>query len=99
MPRTISQRENFITNPYDIANIFNNYFSSVADTAKESIKYAHEHFSDFLNNQCKNSIFTHPTDSEEIANIISTLNMNNSSSPNSVPYKILNLLKTIFQNN
>ena len=93
MPRTTSQGENLITNPYDIANIFNNYFSSVADTAKENIKYSHKHFSDFLNNQCNNSIFIQPTDSDEIANIISTLNMNKSSGPNSIPYKILNLLK------
>ena len=93
VPRTISQGENLITNPYDIANIFNNYFSSVADTAKENIKYSHKHFSDFLNNQCNNSIFIQPTDSDEIANIISTLNMNKSSGPNSIPYKILNQLK------
>ena len=46
MPRTISQGENVITNPYDIANIPNNYFSSVSDTVKESIKYYHKHFSD-----------------------------------------------------
>ena len=39
-----------ITNPYDIPNIFNNCFSSVADTAKENIKYSHKHFSDYLNN-------------------------------------------------
>ena len=93
MPRTISQGENLITNPYDIANIFNNYFSSVADTAKENIKYSHEHFSDYLNNQSKNSIFIQPNDSQEIANVISTLNMNKSIGPNSIPYKILNLLK------
>ena len=93
VPRTISQGENLITNPYDIANIFNNYFSSVADTAKENIKYSHEHFSDYLNNQSKNSIFIQPTDSEEIANVISTLNMNKSIGPNNIPYKILNLLK------
>ena len=46
VPRTISQGENVITNPYDIANILNNYFSSVSDTVKESIKYYHKHFSD-----------------------------------------------------
>ena len=57
MPRTISQGENLITNPYDIAYIFNNYFSSVSDTAKENIKYSDKYFSDFLNNQCNNSIF------------------------------------------
>ena len=89
MTRTISQEENLITNPYDIANIFNNYFSSVA---KENINYCHKHFSDFLNKQCNNSIFIQPTDSDEIANIISTLNMNKSSGPNSIPYEILNLL-------
>ena len=49
-------------NSYDIANIFNNYFSSIANTAKENIKYSHKHFSDFLNNQCKNSMFIQPTD-------------------------------------
>ena len=67
--------------------------ASVADTAKENIKYSHKQFSDFLNNQCNNSIFIQPTDSDEIANIISTLNMNKSSGPNGIPYKILNLLK------
>ena len=32
VPRTISKGENVITNPYDTANILNNYFSSVSDT-------------------------------------------------------------------
>ena len=89
--RAISQTENLITNLYDIASIFNNYFSSDADTAKEIVKYSHKKFSDYLNNQSKNSIFIQLTDSEEIVNIISTLNMNKSSGPNSIPYKILNL--------
>ena len=90
VPRTISQGENLITNPYDIVNIFNNYCSSVADTAKENIKYSQKHFSDYLNKQYNNSIFIQTTDSGEIANIISTLNMSKSSGPNSIPYKILN---------
>ena len=37
-----------ITNPYDIANIFNNYFASIAETTKKSIKYSHNYFSDYL---------------------------------------------------
>ena len=36
-------------------------------------------------------MFIHPTDSENIANIISSVNMNKSSGPKSIPYKILNL--------
>ena len=99
MPRKISQGENVITNPYDIANIFNNYFSSVADTAKENVKYSHKHFSDFLNNQCNNSILIQPIEGDKTANIKSTLNMNKSSGLKCIPYKILNLLKKIFLNN
>ena len=40
-----------ITNPYDIANTFNNYFVSIAEIAKRSIKYSHKHFSDYLSNE------------------------------------------------
>ena len=39
-----------ITNPYDIANTFNNYFASIAETTKKSIKYSHKQFSDYLPN-------------------------------------------------
>ena len=87
------QGESSITNPFDIDNIFNDYFSSVADTVKVNLKYSHKLLSDYLNNQCNNSTFIQPIDSEEIANIISTLNMNRSSGQNSIPQKILNLLK------
>ena len=81
------------TNPYDIANTFNNYFASIAETLKKNIKYSHKHFSDYLANENGNSIFLQPTDKEEIANIISSLNSNKASGPNSIPYRILLLLK------
>ena len=34
VPRTLSHGENTVTNLCEIANIFNKYFASVADTAK-----------------------------------------------------------------
>ena len=40
-----------------------------------------------------NSIFIQPTDSEEITNIISSLNINKASGPFSIPNKILIFLK------
>ena len=83
-----------ITNPYDTANTFNNYFASIAETTKRSIKYSHKHFSDYLSNESDSTIFLQPTDKEEIANIISSLNSNKASDPNSIPYRILFLLKT-----
>ena len=82
-----------ITNPYDIANTFNNYFASIAETTKKNIKYSHKHFSDYLANENGNSIFLQPTDKEEITNIISSLNSNKASGQSSTPYRILLLLK------
>ena len=82
-----------ITNPYDIANTFNSYFASIAETTKKSIKYSHKHFSDYLSNESSSTTFLQPTDKEEIANIISSLNSNKDSGPNSLHYRILFLLK------
>ena len=78
-----------ITNPYDIVNTFNNYFAST----KKGIKYSHKHFSDYLSKGSYSTIFLQPTDKEEIANIISSLNFSKASGPNSIPYRILFLLK------
>ena len=60
---------------------------------KKSIKYSHKHFSDYLSNESSSTIFLQPTDKEEIANIISSLNSNKTSAPNSIPYRVLFLLK------
>ena len=46
-----------IMNPYDIANTFNNYFASIAENTKKSIKYSHKHFSDYLSNESSTTIF------------------------------------------
>ena len=40
-----------ITNPYDIANTFNNYLASIDETTKKSIKYPQTYFLDYLSNE------------------------------------------------
>ena len=50
-----------ITNSYDIANTFNNYFASIAETTKKSIKDSHKHFSDYLSNDSISTLFLHAT--------------------------------------
>ena len=47
VPRTLCHGENTTTNPCEIANVFNNYFASVAETAKQKINYSHKHFSEY----------------------------------------------------
>ena len=82
-----------ITNPYDTADTFNNYFASIAEITKKSIKFSHKHFSDYLSNKSTGTLFLQSTDREEIVNIISSLNFNKASGPYSIPYRILFLLK------
>ena len=89
LPRTLCHGENTTTNPCEIANVFNNYFAAVAETAKQNINYSHK----YLKYQCNNTIFIQPTNSEEITNIISSLNINKVCGPFSIPNKILILLK------
>ena len=60
---------------------------------KKSIKYSRKHFSDYLSNETSSTIFLQPNDEDKIADIISSLNSNKASGPNSVPYRILFLLK------
>ena len=79
--------------PIEIANIFDNFFTSVAAKTKESIKYSHKHFSNFLKNRSDDSFFLSPTDKYEIINIISSLDPTKSTGLNSIPTKILKLLK------
>ena len=95
VPRTLSlsHGKNTTINPCEIANVFNNYFASVAEIGKQNINYSHKHFSEYLKHQCNNSLFIQPTDSEEIANIISSLNINKACGPFSSPNKIVVLLK------
>ena len=76
-----------ITNPYDIANTFNNYFPSVDEATKKTktkTKYLYKNSSDYLSNESSSTVFLQPTDKEEIANIISSLNPNKASGPNSI---------------
>ena len=57
------------------------------------LKLQKKHFSDYLSNKNSSTIFLQPTDKEEIATIISSLNSYKASGPNSIPYRILFLLK------
>ena len=82
-----------IINLYDITNTFSYYFTSIAETTKISIKYSYKYFSDYLSNESSCTIFLQPTDKEELANIIFSLNSNKASGQNSIPYRILFLLK------
>ena len=65
---------------------------------KESVNYSHKHFSDYPSGKCKNSFFIHPTNKDEIAEIISSPDENKSVGPYSLTNNILILLKNEIYN-
>ena len=93
IPKTLVSNDTKTAEPIEIANMFDNLFTSVAGKTKESIKYSHKRFSNFLQSRSDDSFFLSPTDKYEIINIISSLDPNKSTGPNSIPTKILKLLK------
>ena len=94
IPKILNTNDSNITNPVEIANVFNSYFSSIASQTKVNIKHSKKRFSDFLKNRARNSFFFFKSyDKDEIALIISSLDSTKSVGPNSIPTEILKLLK------
>ena len=87
-----------ISNPMEMSDISNNYFSSIANKTKHNISFSHKFFSDFLKNKSSISFFISPSGKTEIANIISSLDFNKSVGPNSISTEVLKVLKNDISN-
>ena len=72
-----------VTDPLRIANIF--------EKTKANIKFSNTSFQDFLYYPNVESLSITPTDAHEVNLIISSLNSDKSTGPNSLPTKILKL--------
>ena len=78
-----------IDNPKRIANIFNNYFSTVGEKTQTKTKYSYKNYTDYLTKENRNSFFLSPTDKEEIKLILSSLDISKPTGPYSIPTKVL----------
>ena len=65
-----------VTNPNKIANIFNDYFSTIAEKTKRKVKFLNKSLDEFLQHTNGNSFFLKPAASDEIVSLISPLNGN-----------------------
>lgn len=93
-PSCLQENNKTITDPTLVAETFNNYFSSVADSILSKRKYhGHKMFSDYLKTPNHTQFNMTLTDCDEICTIITELNSNKSSGPNSIPTEILKLMK------
>ena len=89
---TLNLNGNNITDHENIANIFNNFFTSIADNIRKSIPQAFTDFKKYLKNPLPNSFFFRPITLGEMIKTINSINSNKASGPNSIPPNILNLL-------
>ena len=92
IPHSVEFSNRTIAEPTTMNNVFINYSTSIAEKTKSNIKFSPKHYTDYLSSTNTNTFLT-PTDKNEIAFIISSLDSHKSSGPNSIPVKILKLLK------
>ena len=91
-PTAITVNNERITNPSDIANVFNDYFATGAIDIQSSIRFSKKKYYDYLLPLNMESLFLTATDSIEVSNIIFSLNQKKSDGPNIIPIKVLKLL-------
>ena len=89
----LSHDNETVTNPKKIVNIFNDYFSTIAEKTKAKVRFSNKSFNGFLQHANENSFFLRPTSSDEITNLIASLNESKSVDPNGLPTKMLKLSK------
>ena len=92
-PNLLNFNNELTSDPFRIANVFNNYFSSIGEKDQSKIRLSNKTYTDYLHVDNLNSFFITPTDSEGVISIISSLSDNRSSGSNSILTKILKLLK------
>ena len=94
LPHSIKFNNKTITDLTAMSNVFNNYFTSIFKKINSNIKFSPKHYTDYLSYSNTSTSFLTPTHKNEISLIISSLDSHKSSGPNSIPVKILKLLKS-----
>ena len=89
---TLTINDNTITDPQKVADIFNKYFTTIADDIRSKIPKFFNNPSQYLTNPLPNSFFFSPISIDEMTKTLQSLSTNKASGPNSIPTKILNLL-------
>ena len=82
-----------ISDPLNLSNEFNNFFTTVAEKIRCDIPINYsKNFKTYLKNRMNKSFFFSPVDNTEIISIINALDPNKSTGPYSIPSIILKTL-------
>ena len=82
-----------ITNPKDIVENFNNFFTSIGTKLQNNIPPARRQYFDYLKQPNPKTFFISPTTPDEIKDIINSIKSSKCVGPNSIPTKIVHLIK------
>ena len=93
-PSSLMDKNVLITEPKKVANLFNDYFSTIAKKLQENIHHNGQDFNMYLDNPNDHSFFINPTNEIELINIINSfLSLNKAYGPHSIPIDIFHLIK------
>ena len=90
--KIISAEGKDLTEPVEIANNFNNYFSTVAENLVKKIPRSNTNPSSFLGPNLSNSFYLYPTTPQKIQKIISSLQTKSSAGTDEIPAFLLKSL-------
>ena len=89
LPTCLFDNGSSITDPSQIANVFNSYFSTIGETLQSKIHSSYLNFTKYLKNPNIHSFFISPTDSTEVYNLIASMKNGKAYGPNSIPTVVL----------
>ena len=88
-PSIITVKSKGVTNPKNIFNAFNNFFTNIGPSLSKTISQSKKNFKSFLNNSSLNSFVLKPVIHDELGKLISQLNNRKVPGPTSIPVTIL----------
>ena len=91
---SIIVKEKIITEPKEIANASNTYFSIIAFKLLDKVLHRNDNFNNYLCNPIETSFFISPSSEQEILLINNRLNQNKINGPRSIPTNILQMIKS-----
>ena len=77
------------TDPAILSQIFNEFFSTIAQKIESKLINTIKHYTDYLTEPTRNTFILTPTNTEEIEDIIKNVNIRKSIGPNSIPTRLL----------
>ena len=99
---SLNINDSLSSNPEEVSENFNEFFSSIADKIRSDIPPTRHHFSEWLKNEHRSldQFFINPTSPVEVSKVLMSLSENKATGPHSIPYPIissnLNSISSIF---